>query len=134
MLSAIMKRRALLASSVCLLLAACQVVGQGESAEFGGTGQATSPFDSAGTRVELRVSVAFDSGTGTFSVIDPTGTLQLRREVEPTSPLHETVNLDGPTGRWVAVLDYVSAKGQRTIEWRNRLFLGASPASPRSSD
>jgi hypothetical protein len=104
-----------------VILAACQTVGSGEVAGFGGTGRVETPFESAGQAVEVTLAVTLEIGTAELTVLDPAGAVRFTRRISPAAPLPPTtLQLPGPPGRWAAVLLYEDASGSRSVEWRAR--------------
>lgn len=106
--------------SLALALAACNPVGIGEAAGFGGTGRAEMPFASDGSSVELYVDISLDEGRAEFSVLDPAGAIRYQRQVDSQVSLTTKIQLDGQEGVWLAVLSYSEARGTRSVDWRYR--------------
>jgi len=115
-----MRARIATALLILVVVAACQRIGSGEAAGFGGTGRDETPFTSTGQSVEVSLAVSLDVGTAELSVVDPTGDVRFQKRVDPDNPLRVTLPLTGPDGQWAVVLSYVEARGTRSVEWHQR--------------
>jgi hypothetical protein len=107
-------------TGIAVVLAACQVIGSGEAAGFGGTGSVETPFNATGPQVLVRVAVSLERGTADLRILDSTGVSRYQKEIDPGHPLDVSLPLEGPPGRWVVALAFTDSHGTRLVEWHER--------------